>query len=164
MNLFFLDSNPFKAAKYNVDKHCLKIILESAQMLCYAFPENLTPIKNSKKGFYFHPMSKFVRESYQNWTWTLDHFSGLLNEFEYRFNKKHSYVKVLDWLIKNQKFLNFENYYQTSYKKWPQCFGQYRNECYVKDDPILGYQNYYNVAKRHLFQWTKREIPYFIKI
>jgi len=34
MNIFYLDKDPVKAAQYSCDKHVVKMILESAQMLC----------------------------------------------------------------------------------------------------------------------------------
>jgi hypothetical protein len=36
MNIFYLDKDPIKAAEYSCDKHVVKMILESAQMLCTA--------------------------------------------------------------------------------------------------------------------------------
>ena len=36
MNIFYLDHDPVKAASYFYDKHKVKMILESAQMLCTA--------------------------------------------------------------------------------------------------------------------------------
>ena len=36
MNIFVLDENPVIAAKMACDKHIVKMILESAQMLCTA--------------------------------------------------------------------------------------------------------------------------------
>ena len=36
MNIFYLHSNPFKAAEYQYGKHVVKMVLESAQMLCTA--------------------------------------------------------------------------------------------------------------------------------
>ena len=34
MNIFVLDYNPQVAAEYHCDKHVVKMILESAQILC----------------------------------------------------------------------------------------------------------------------------------
>ena len=34
MNIFFLDENPTLSAQYHVDKHVVKMILETAQLLC----------------------------------------------------------------------------------------------------------------------------------
>jgi len=36
MNIFYLHSDPVKAAKVQYNKHVVKMILESAQMLCTA--------------------------------------------------------------------------------------------------------------------------------
>ena len=36
MNIFYLDKDPVKAAEMSCDKHVVKMILESAQMLCTA--------------------------------------------------------------------------------------------------------------------------------
>jgi len=36
MNIFILDEDLEQCAKAHVDKHCVKMILESAQMLCTA--------------------------------------------------------------------------------------------------------------------------------
>ena len=36
MNIFFLDKDPIIAAQYHCDKHCVKMILESAQLLSTA--------------------------------------------------------------------------------------------------------------------------------
>ena len=36
MNIFVLDRDPELAAKYHCDKHAVKMVLESAQMMCAA--------------------------------------------------------------------------------------------------------------------------------
>ena len=36
MNIFYLDKDPVKAARAQYNKHIVKMILESAQMLCAA--------------------------------------------------------------------------------------------------------------------------------
>ena len=36
MNIFYLDSDPTKCAKYHNNKHVVKMILETAQLLCGA--------------------------------------------------------------------------------------------------------------------------------
>jgi len=41
MNIFFLDEDPTLSAQYHVDKHVVKMILETAQLLCGA--HHVTP-------------------------------------------------------------------------------------------------------------------------
>ena len=36
MNIFYIDKDPVQAAEWMVDKHVVKMILESAQLLCTA--------------------------------------------------------------------------------------------------------------------------------
>ena len=70
MNIFVLDKNPIRAAKMACDKHVVKMILESAQMLCSVQPEGTAPYKRS---FYNHPCTKWVRESDANYDWLIEH-------------------------------------------------------------------------------------------
>ena len=58
MNIFILDENIEKCAQYHCDKHIIKMILESAQLLCTAhwinkyagfIPRKITKVKNGKK-------------------------------------------------------------------------------------------------------------------
>lgn len=105
-----------------------------------------------------HPMAKWCRTSVDNFTWALEHGLSLCREYTYRFSKKHKTETVLNWYLNNPPRLN-----KLCFTEPPQCFSIYREQCFVDKNPIKGYHNYYNAAKRHLFKWTKREIPYFIK-
>jgi len=50
MNIFYLDSNPQKCAEYHCDKHVVKMILESAQLLSITLvSSDLNGLKNSFK-------------------------------------------------------------------------------------------------------------------
>ena len=72
MNIFYLHTDPKKAAEYHCDKHVVKMIIESAQMLYCAHwvlnPENL-PENAYKLAHKNHPSSIWVRESYDNYMW-----------------------------------------------------------------------------------------------
>ena len=68
MNIFILHLNPKKAALMTCDRHCVKMILETAQLLCtisheYGFdaPYGSTHEK--------HPCTLWIKESKQNWIW-----------------------------------------------------------------------------------------------
>ena len=51
MNIFVLDLDPQKAAEYHCNKHVVKMILESAQMLCTAHWTHLEKDIANKNGF-----------------------------------------------------------------------------------------------------------------
>lgn len=58
MNLFVLDINPKKAAAFHSDKHCIKMILETAQMLSTAhhvLDKEAAPENIYRKCFVNHP-------------------------------------------------------------------------------------------------------------
>ncbi len=51
MNIFVLDLNPALAAQYQADKHIVKMVLESAQLLCSPFePDDKHGRKDSGPG------------------------------------------------------------------------------------------------------------------
>jgi hypothetical protein len=89
MNLFILSKNHKEIAEYMTDKHIVKIILEAVQMLCGAYhiimPDadhsNLYKITHKN-----HPVSIWVRESLDNFLWTLELCDAMHNEWRYRFN------------------------------------------------------------------------------
>ena len=58
MNIFAVDKDAKKAAQQLCDKHVVKMILESAQMLCSIFED--APYK---RAFYNHPCTIWARES-----------------------------------------------------------------------------------------------------
>ena len=80
MNIFILDSDPELAAQQQCDKHCVKMILESNQLLCTAFwmQDIEAPYK---KTHYNHPSSVWARESRGNFDWLLKHTAALFCEY-----------------------------------------------------------------------------------
>ena len=88
MNLFILSLIPTEAAEAYMDKHVSKILLEAVQMLCTAMrvlvPD--TPIKDAlyKQAHLNHPVSIWVRESRDNFIWTLDLVEALHEEWRFR--------------------------------------------------------------------------------
>ena len=75
MNIFMLHQEPQIAAQYHCDKHVVKMILESAQLLCTALNEAGVPMpyRVTHKN---HPCSIWVRESRAN---AIDRKSTRLN-------------------------------------------------------------------------------------
>ena len=73
MNIFILDEDPKKCAEYHNDKHVVKMILESAQLLCgvhHMVESGLdVPYGLSHKN---HPCSIWARECIENYVWLCD--------------------------------------------------------------------------------------------
>lgn len=177
MNMFILDSDPDIAARYNQDLHVKKIIIEGAQMLANAYDrERLAKddVPRTDKGtarvggLPNHPMSKWVRQNKSNYQWTLDHIRALCDEYTYRFGSKHYTEKFIQWVENNLPSLP-----DGELTEHPQCFANSFPQCIVPNDPVKGYQNYYNEGKQYFIynknknprrvyaSWTKRKVPYF---
>ena len=72
MNVFYLDKDPVLAASYHCDKHCVKMIVESAQLLSTAhrlLDEDDAHSNLYKVAHKNHPSTIWVRSSLENYTW-----------------------------------------------------------------------------------------------
>lgn len=153
MNIFLLDSDAVKAAQMSCDRHCVKMVLEGAQLLCSAFSyADNPPYKITHKN---HPCSVWARLSKNNYLWLINHAKALASEYEFRFGKIHKSLAVVLWCEINQNKISFPKIEKTEH---PQCFGDYKN-LVIPGNPVQGYRNYYRTAKNHLKKYTKREIP-----
>ena len=147
MNIFKLDESPVVSAKYSCDKHVVKMILESAQMLCSVQPEGTAPYKRS---FYNHPCTKWVRESARNYEWLLLHAYALCDEYTSRYGKVHKTESVIEWCDNNRPELpNIEMTEQ------PTCMPDYCKTESVVDS----YRKYYINEKAKFAKWKDGNIP-----
>ena len=91
MNIFVLSKYPRLAAEMHCDKHCVKMILETAQMLSTAHRVYDTPQAENvyKKAHLNHPCTKWIRESGANYRWAWRLYHELLVEFTKRRGKHH---------------------------------------------------------------------------
>ena len=168
MNIFFLDSDPRKAAEAMCNKHVIKMILESAQLLCTA--HHLIPIwKDFPDKFYKathinHPCAIWVRQCSGNYCWLSQHASYLCKEYTYRYDKIHASQSIIKWCNSNiaADVLNFGNILAESKvfgygSDPPQCMP----EEYKCNDTVQAYRNYYLNHKRHTMEmkWTRRSPP-----
>ena len=62
MNIFILSEDPVDAAVAQLDKHIVKMPLETAQMLCAAYPVGVAPYK---KTHYNHPSTVLGKNLYR---------------------------------------------------------------------------------------------------
>jgi hypothetical protein len=100
MNIFVTNQCPIKSAQYLDDKRVVKMVLETAQLLCNAHHAAGSPICNQlyKRTHYNHPCSVWVRQTTGNYLWTLSHFKALLEEYRLRYKKVHKCKQLLPLL------------------------------------------------------------------
>jgi len=83
MNIFVLDNNIQKAAEYHVDKHVVKMILESAQILSTVVRSTRID-KGYKSTHEKHPCVLWCKSSLSNWRWLKSLSEALNEEYKYR--------------------------------------------------------------------------------
>jgi hypothetical protein len=157
MNIFVLSVNPKEAAEYHCDKHVVKMILETAQLLYCSHwmlnPDGLPPVAY-KKTHPNHPCSIWIRESIENYQWLSELGIALCNEYTYRYGKRHKTQDHLEWLYTHIPPL--PNVGRTQFRMaMPNEF-----KC---EDPVLAYHAYYLGAKERMLKFSKRPLPPFVE-
>ncbi len=179
MNLFILHDDPTVAAQMQCDKHVVKMIIESAQMLSTAHRllDGTVEIGPSKSGKTMqkqyrlledpemdqmiykavhrgHPCTVWTMESSDNYKWHWQHFDALCEEYTYRYGKIHktSFLKSPLWSLPD----NIPQGGLTPFKLAMQA----NPECMIQDDPVQSYRLFYQTKQsRFKMNWTKREQP-----
>ena len=147
MNIFILDNDVKKAAAYHNDKHCVKMILELAQLMSTAHHVTESPFADKlyKKTHVNHPCAIWVRESESNYLWTYRLFVALCDEYSLRYGRLHkTFSERAGWLAMIPELPNVG---QTEFK---QCMP---DDCKVEGDAVQAYRNYYKLHKSHIATW-----------
>lgn len=154
MNIFFLDYDPKKCAQYHNDKHVVKMILETAQLLCgvHWMIGGEAPYKLSHKN---HPCSKWVREDLNNYLWLCELGLELCEEYKYRYGKTHKTYQVILWCIENKPYIT-DVEFTTPPMAMPDI-------CKIGTNVIKSYRNYYMTEKSSFCNWKQRDIPHWYK-
>lgn len=171
MNIFLLSLCIKKCAKYHCDKHVVKMILETTQLLYTAHwvlnshesirqtitnKEKLTPYKPFAKN---HPCGKWVRECQCNYKWLVKLGLELCKEYKKRYSKTHKCEKHLEWLK-----LNIPNYKNICEKEeitiLPQAMpDQYKTKNPKNNNDIVeAYRRYYINEKYNFAIWYKNKL------
>jgi len=161
MNIFFLSLSPEESAIFACDKHVIKMILESTQLLYTA--QNLSEINNLENNPYIpykpthknHPSAIWTRESIHHYNWLCDLALAYCKEYKYRYGeeKEHACQKHLLWLKQNPPQISDTPFFQP-----PQCMP----DKYKQESSIEAYRAYYIGEKIGFIKYTKREPPDWI--
>lgn len=178
MNIFVLNNDPYQSAIDQCDKHVVKMILESCQMMCTAHRvmHGEMVIGKTAKGrnvkrwiledesnnqtFYMathvnHPCNVWVRESFENYVWLHQHTEGLVSEFHFRNKKSHAcepLIKMLEAPPSNIK--------RNGLTSFALCMPE---EYHQTNDPVQSYRDFYyweKYRKLGIADWNKgRAMP-----
>jgi hypothetical protein len=154
MNIFALHSDPLMAASYMCDKHVIKMILESAQMLSTVHHVSESSINKEtlyKKCFVNHPCTLWATYSRNNYIWLTEHALALSHIYARRYNKCHKSFPLLYSMSVQIPELP---------KRGLTQFAQAMPDKYkVHGDPVLAYRKYYVGEKSKFAKWTCNPEP-----
>jgi hypothetical protein len=177
MNIFYLDNDPKICAEMHVDKHCVKMILEYAQLLSTAhrYLDGILSTGLSKSGrkqqryvlsddrehilysatHINHPSAIWVRQSEQNYRWLFTLFCELLDEYTHRYGKLHACERLVTTLGRPPKNIDMDKPFTEPTPAMPDHYK-------VAGDSIQSYKNYYLGDKTRMFSWKNRSTPSWI--
>ena len=149
MNIFHLDKEPETCAKYHCDKHVVKMILETAQLLCGAHWATGGQAQY-KLSHVNHPSAKWVRQDLHNYIWLCELGIQLCWEYTHRYGKTHKSYDIILWCCDNHPKIP-----NVKFTPPPMAMpDEYRGV-----STIQSYRNYYMGEKRSFCTWKNRDIP-----
>jgi hypothetical protein len=147
MNIFILDEDPRKCAQYHCDKHVVKMILESVQMLSTVSGAGYKPTHKN------HPCTKWVQESLDNYLWLVRLTTELNKEWQFRYGHMRNH-KSYDVMMT----LPVPKLPKKGLTRFAQAMPDYCKDFNAVD----AYRTYYILEKSSMLKYTKRETPNFI--
>lgn len=179
MNIFYLDSDPKIAAQYHCDKHVVKMILESAQLLSTAHryldgTPYLGPSVSEKRNVarfklpdereqilyrachINHPCGVWVRANMDHYRWLYDLFYQLIGEYKYRYDDKTHKCEALLMPLLNAP----DKIPIVDWEEPPQAMPE---DSKVPGNSVQAYRNYYKNHKSGFANWKVRGTPEWYK-
>jgi hypothetical protein len=174
VNIFYVDKDAAIAAQCLVNRHVVKMIVESFQLLSTAhrlldgeqYAGKSKTGRNAKRWrlpdardsviytatHINHPSAVWCRESVENYNWLVDHTFALMEEYTYRYGKIHKCSGELSYMLQSPP-MNLKNW------DWTDPPSAMADEYKISNDALTNYRHYYKVGKAHLHNYTKRQPP-----
>lgn len=153
MNIFVLDKDPVSSARAMCDKHVVKMILESCQMLSTALQiktGHIPPFayKPTHKN---HPCSVWARETNANFQWLTRHAKALIREYDKRYGKPNTFLKA-------REIVQYCECTEIDSNNVLTPFVQAMPDQYKHSDAVVAYRSYYRNEKKGFAVW-RNETP-----
>jgi len=144
----------------HIDKHVIKMIVETAQLLSTAHHRWNSPFAEHvyKATHKNHPSTKWVGDHPEHYAWAYKLYLALLEEYTHRYGKTHSTSRLQHLLSMTPPIVGGGCAVPP-----PQCMP---DECRVPgntwDATVHAYQKYYREHKRRFASWKNRDVPVFM--
>ncbi len=162
MNIFILHLIPSICSQMHCDKHVIKMILESCQMLCAVWhivdPEHKLHEPPYKLAHKNHPCTIWTRTSLGNYNWLCELGLELCKEYTYRYSKTHASEGYIRVMSKKTPPIP-DNGFTTPAQAMP--------DMYKDEDAVEAYRTYYFFEKQRMHSWkgkiSGRDAPQWIQ-
>lgn len=145
MNIFVLDETPYKCAVAHCDRHVVKMVLETAQILCTAAHLNGGQRVAYKPTHSKHPCVQWAAASRDNFAWLIALGNALACEYYRRYGKTHKSYEVIRGCVGYYTMLP-----AAGRTPFPLCMP---DEYKVAGDAVQSYRNYYLGEKMGFARW-----------
>lgn len=152
MNIFYLDRDPKSCASMHCDKHVVKMVLETAQLLCttHWLTGSSAKYKSTHKN---HPSAVWTRENIHNYRWLCQLGLELCYEYTNRYSKIHKSQSIIEWCTNNEPKLPDGVFTDPPLAMPDHC---------KTSDSVESYRNYYIKEKSHLAVWKTKRPNWFV--
>jgi len=176
MNIFVLDTDIDKCARYHCDKHLVKMITEHNQILgsiaytangimkkkdiCPSFvkqwfvdfPRRHEDGSSNPYGIGYanHPCTKWAAESASNYEWLASLNLAMCKEYTARYRRRHAGESITEWYHSNMPTLK---------KVGMTPFAQAMPDDVKNSNAVVAYRNYYKKYKNDIAKWAHSEKP-----
>ena len=148
MNVFVVNECPKISGHALLDKHVIKMPLETAQLLCTVARKRgfEAPYKSTHAN---HPATLWLGQSSSNWNWLCEHGLAMSEEYTYRYGKVHKCQAIIQMMKDRTLEIWGDNAPYTEHTPFVQCMP----DEFKRENPIEGYQAYYMGAKSEIAKW-----------
>lgn len=173
MNIFLLDNDPVQAAFDQCNKHRVKMVLETCQLLnnacpTFGYPELpktdhlyswLGPRSTYKQTHFNHPCSVWARSNHSHFVWLLIHGLSLSDAYSESYPRTHKCQWPLSILAYQvcEKF-NVSSPIDAPHTPewWPIAMpDQYQ----LGSDVVNMYRQFYKAEKSYFAKWPNNQTP-----
>lgn len=157
MNIFFLSADPEECARWHVDKHVVKMLLEYCQILytVHWLTGNPLPATAYKPTHKHHPSVLWAAANRKHYIWLTCLAQAVHEEYQFRYGpRSHACKPHVDWLAANIPPALPSLPWQPPTPAMP-------DEFKVADDSIQSYRAFYRGAKsaKGIMSYTGRKFP-----
>lgn len=146
MNIFVLDTDPVAAAWATIDKHAVKMPLETAQIGCTVARSLGFDDVAYRSTHARHPCTLWAASSDEAWDWTLRHGLALCDTYSARYQRQHASEAILRHLATLKLPLP---------RRSMPDFAQAMPDAYRHADAVTAYRAYYRGEKARMATWRQ---------